>query len=89
MGVSAYLHVCLLLRIEKETNVTIYGKQDLLEVLVADLIREARNVEQLPNRLLLLYTVMYYHRRCRWKPNNSTDCGSCLRYRLTPLPTFS
>lgn len=39
LGISSYLHVCLLLRIEKETNAPIYGKQDLVEVLVADLLR--------------------------------------------------
>lgn len=44
MGLSSYLHVCLLLRIEKETNVSTYGKLDLIEVLVNDILRESKNL---------------------------------------------
>jgi hypothetical protein len=55
------MHICLLLRIEKETQVSIYSKYNLIEILVADIIRDSKYVDQLTNRFALLYTILYYH----------------------------
>lgn len=58
----------LLLRIEKELNVNIFGKSNIVDILVNDILREARHTEQLPTRFTLLYTMLYYHQTLSLDP---------------------
>ena len=49
------------MRIEKETQVTLTTKQNLIDILIVDILRESKFVDQLVTRLNLLDTILYYH----------------------------
>lgn len=58
---SSYFHVCLFLKIEKEPQVSLTAKQNLVDILVLDILRESKYVDQLQTRLSLLDTILYFH----------------------------